>query len=656
MGYAQIKSLFTSLIIILERKRKRGKYGKNSDIGGYTLRSLIDNKSIKNNDDLKFIKVFAIIASISTILAILTVLRTDCAHNYEISIYTTYPLYFWAFIIISIFIGQMILVTFSLNSPLYNKSSNFWIFAFLIILITNIILLFMPFIRGYTVYGRGDVLTHLGYIKDILTTASIGVKNYYPLDHILAVAFYYVTNINVEKVVNIIPPVFFLFYVLSIYLLLNQIFKSKIEIILVLAFISMLLFSNDNLVFAPSAQSFFFLPFVLYIYFKCRNSKHSLELNLVLLILLFFMVFFHPLTELFLILIFLILEFCLFIYQQMDGINVCEIQYLCSRRSSGIIVTSFATFFMWYFSFTAITNDVHKVTNALFFGSENTQAKIYAELITQTQPDFYNLAKVIASNYGQIIILMIVSIFLFLYFFNIWIRSSKRDELNFFHFFFLIATMIFIFLSIIFFFNDLIINFGRFSKYTLFFSSIFVGISFSSLFNKYKLSISRQLFIFMSLSIILICLLYFSTFNLYLSPIIKSPNQQVTKNEITGVTWFFDHRNDNMSIQEFGISHVRYHDAIYGRTIPTKNMNYNAIPIDHFNYTNKTSFGSYERVNKYMLLTTLGRLYYPELYPEYEKYWRFTPDDFNNFENDYTVSQIYDNRGLNVYFVNGHYS
>lgn len=129
-------------------------------------------------------------------------------------------------------------------------------------------------------------------------------------------------------------------------------------------------------------------------------------------------------------------------------------------------------------------------------------------------------------------------------------------------------------------------------------------------------------------------------------------NQQVTENEIIGMTWFFDHRNENMLIQEIGLSQFRFHNAIYGRHAPVKNIWYeNTRPIDHFDYTNQTSFGDYDEDIKYMLVTTLGRITYPELYPNYKKQWRFTPDDFHMLENDKTVLRIYDNSNLNVYFI-----
>lgn len=142
----------------------------------------VKSEFIKSNDENRVIKIVAIIAFIFIISALTIIAKIPPASGYEISIYEAYPWYFWVFIITSIFMGQIILVRSALSS---DKSDRLCFFGFLAIITTNIILLFMPFIRGYATYGRGDVLSHIGHIKDILRTTSFGTDNFYPLDHIL---------------------------------------------------------------------------------------------------------------------------------------------------------------------------------------------------------------------------------------------------------------------------------------------------------------------------------------------------------------------------------------------------------------------------------------------------------------------------------------
>lgn len=119
------------------------------------------------------------------------------------------------------------------------------------------------------------------------------------------------------------------------------------------------------------------------------------------------------------------------------------------------------------------------------------------------------------------------------------------------------------------------------------------------------------------------------------------------------MTLFFDHRNEELFIQEMGLSQKRFHDAIFGISIPAKNIRYGVAtpPVDHFDYINKTSLGEYYEDQRYLLISLLGRISYPELHPKYEKQWRFTAEDFCMLEKDNTVLRIYDNGNLNIYFI-----
>ena len=594
------------------------------------------------------IKIIAIIAFIFITLTLLIITRTPPASGYEISIYDVYPWYFWVFIITSIFMGQIILVRSAL-AP--DKNNRLWIFGFLAILTTNIILLFMPFIRGYATYGRGDVLTHIGYIKDILRTASIGTNNFYPIDHILTASLSYITGIKVEHAVNIIPPVFSIFCIILIYFLAKQILERKEEVLFVLAFTSILLFSHRHLIFSPSVQSFFLLPFVLYLYFKSRDSRNPLEFDILLIIFLFLITFFHPMTTLFLILVFLILEFCLFIYRSINKKQGFELPELQKRESYNVILISFITFFAWYFSFSAITNSFGRVLNWLLYQSADTEVEKVLDIMARTHPDFFDLIQLTFNRHGQLIILGFISLIFAIYIFNIWRRHTSEHKLKFYHIFFFIGFLFFAVLSAITLFSYTPIGFGRVLKFVLFFSSVFVGLCFYLLFEKYKSN--KKCFKSISLYIILIVLLYFSTFNFYFSPVIRLSNEQVSDMEINGMVWFFDHRNKEVPIQEMGLSQKRFHDAIRGRSILGKNIRYGADtpPVDHFDYINKTSLGDYYEDQRYLLISILGRIASPELYPEYEEQWRFTADDFCMLEKDNTVLRIYDNGNLNIYFV-----
>ena len=84
----------------------------------------IDDEITKFSGETRFTKVGAIMAFIFIILALMIIVKTPPASGYEISIYNVYPWYFWVFIIASIFIGQMIIL--SGGNGASKISDNYW--------------------------------------------------------------------------------------------------------------------------------------------------------------------------------------------------------------------------------------------------------------------------------------------------------------------------------------------------------------------------------------------------------------------------------------------------------------------------------------------------------------------------------------------------
>lgn len=613
----------------------------------------IKHENSKYIVDMRTLKIASIINFTLLLLILVIINRTPSASFYEISIYEVYPWYFWFLIITTIFIGEMVLLKSSLLSE---KSNNFWIIGFISILLTNMILLFMPFIRGYIIYGRGDVLTHIGSINDICRVSSIGTNNFYPLDHILTVSLCYITNIKVEKAVNLIPPLFSIFYMGSVYILSRSIFEEKSEIIFTLAISSILLFSKNNLIFAPNVQSFLLFPFILYILFKSRSYKKTMEFSILLIIIIFCAVFFHPMTTIFLVITLLTIELSRIFVKKVYKKRITEWLNFQEKSMFNILFIILIIFFLWYFSFSLICKCFNTVINWFFFEIGSSEAGKYTTLISNTSPSILDIVQIILNMYGQVIILGTLFVIFSLYFFNAERKKKDNQKLKIYHLYFCIISIVFIVISALVFFNNFIIEFGRVSKYDIFFTSIFVAISYGLTYNRLKESknsSSSKKIIYVSLCFVFILLIYFSIFNLYISPRIKSVNEQVTEDEIKGMASFYNHRNQGMLIQEIGISQERFHDLIFGTSVPSKNVRYglDTLPIDHFGYTNDTNYGNYYDSSRYLLVSSSGRNLYPELYPKYEKYWRFTPEDFYNLEKDTSVLRIYDNPTLNIYLV-----
>lgn len=598
------------------------------------------SKYIKSIGENSGIKILAIIAFIFIILALTIITKTHSASGYEMSIYDTYPQYFWFFVITSIFIGQIVLLRCAFSSA---ENDKLWIFGFFSILSANAILLFMPLIRGYEVYGRGDVLTHIGFMNDILRNGYIGNSNMYPINHILGVIIFLVSGIKITDITMIIPVIFSFFYVISFYLLAKQIFEKKREVLFTIVFGSILLFGNAHLAFAPNPQSFFLFPFVLYLYFKSRKSKHIFEFSTLAVILQILIVFYHPLSTLMLIMIFLVLEVTLIIKNKIITFKYSPFRL---RSSYNLILISLIMFFTWQSYAYVLINSFKMIFSWLAGEAAKSEFQTYSDIITSSKPEFRDIIELSLNMYGQSIILGILSLFCIFYIFIIVRRQNQ--QLKFFHLFSSAGFLFFFALSLVTFFLAYIIGFGRIYTVAILFSIILIS---SSLDIILRTKNSFMTIKYGFLCLILISLLYFSTFNLYLSPRVKYDNQQVALSELAGMETFFKNRDEKISILELGLSQDRFYDAIYSKATMRKNVIFGdrLRPVDHFGYTNNISFSDNYENPKYFLLNDVGRNLYPYFYPDYKEKWRFTQEDFNRLKVDSGVHIIYTNGNLNVY-------
>jgi len=554
--------------------------------------------SVVGKNKLK--KLLVIIQFSVIILIFNTIIITPSANGYEFSIYGAYPQYFWFFIILSIFLGQIIMFSKIFCSP-NRTGKKYWILGFSGILMINSTLVLLPYIRGYAVYGRGDVLTHIGFIKDILNTGNFG-NNFYPFFHIFATSMYYTSGVDVNYIImGVIPPIFIFFYFIFIYVLGRELFKKKSELILVSMFSSILFFESRFYTFRPSTLSFVFLPLVLWSYIKIRKSSYSPTRSL-LLIILFIIPFSHPSTFLFTVTTFLLLWFSI------AGENIIKKNYKKSCLTTKIInkklflkrflytIVIISLFVIWYFSFSNFRIIFNRYIESIFKKGSQFQHQ-YVQVIKYANPRLSDILEVIINRYGNIILLTIIVIFFTLYFLITKSKNIWKQKLNFHWLFYISGVFSFVTLSVIVFFVTGL-EWWRIYKYTIFFSTCLVGLYFSLVINRFRIHNTKKIVMVITTFLVIFVLLFFSIFSLYFSPRTKTINMQVSYEELDGMKWFFNYRDDKIFIEEIGISQKRFYDAIYGTKVEYKNIRYGSIyttPPHHFGYSSNdlSLFGQY---------------------------------------------------------------
>jgi hypothetical protein len=608
------------------------------------------------------LKTIMIIAFLCIILALIIIIITPPAAGYEISIYNAFPWYLWLLIIVSIFLGQMIVfIDIFYNSP--EENNRMWFIGIIAIMIPVIILLFLTYIRGYPIYGRGDHLTHIGWIKGIIDTGTIQKSNFYPDMHILAASLTEICGCNVYDTANFMPRFFFFLSPISLYLFLKIIFNKKNEIKLaIVLFSSVLFFAAFATYFAQYYQSFLFTPLILYLYFKRGISKNVFAFSILFIILIVSYNFYHPINSLLLTFVFLIILFILYLLPRMmsEDYKINFVKTLIKDKSLNALLIISLLFFLWYFSFSYIIGSFYQVFSSIFYNTDVSFIQSQVSIVNTYKPQMIDLLRLLILNYGVFLIITLISFVYLLYFLLYTIIKRYRDKQRFkftFNFlFFGLAFLLFSFISAAGILANLIVGWQRFAGWAYFFSIAFISPAIYIIIMNNKIRIGffkfyTKTFKIVILSIILISLVVISTISLYRSPINGDTNLQVTAMELKGMEWILHHRNNKIFMDQLGIDQQRYSDAIYTYNLSLSEIiRKNVVVPDHFTYNNKTSLGLYYKENRYLMIAKLGKIFYPEMYPNYKNHWRFNPEDFDKLQSDNAEIKIYVNGDFEAYF------
>lgn len=592
-------------------------------------------------------KLLSIVTFLTISICAMIIALTPTATGYEISIYNAYPFYFWGLIIFA----QLMGITILLRSYLNEEERSNWKYGFLGLFITDSILLSLALIRNYFILGRGDVLSSIGYMNDILLTGRF-YDNLYPVLHIFSVETYFTSGIQIHSVTLIIPIIFSLFFIISFYLLFNRLFEDKKDVILAMIPASILLYGVYHSTLAPNQETFFLIPFFLYCYFSSRQSE-KFEFALITIVLAILITLSHPLVTLIIILLLILIEISNIIYSKVKG------NHTQMRSSYNIIIIMSIIFVMWQSVLYLLIRKISKLLGS-FTGEEtaNSQLEMYSSLVSQAKPHFIDLIHSFFDLYGQLIIVGTVASITIIY------LLKNREKLNYLNIFFSISFLAFIVWSAATLTVVYIFGFGRTYVVAILLAVFLIFVFLKTLLSTKNTILNKKYVKSLILLSIFVPLIFFSNLSLYNSPVINTPNSQVTLSEYYGMQTYFGIRNDKIPSFEYGVQETRFFDLIYYYTpnvdtiskvnISAKRLSSkNARPIDHFGYNNYTSMADYYHKPSYLIINDWAKLFYPSIYPEYEDQWRFTSGDFEKLNQDRGLSFIYDNSNIQIYLLGG---
>ena len=198
----------------------------------------------------------------------------------------------WILIILSFFGGASIILIQVVTKG--NENNKIWLIGFLIIILSRVVLLYVPYIRDY-ISWRGDNIEYLGMVKDILVSGHFSIDNFYPITHIFLSSIVNITGVSDLIVANLCTTLISILFIFFTYVIVGAITHDKRKQMLSVVIAGIVMLADGyNVILAPNGWSILFMPLLFFLYFKSHDGSY----RLLLIILLVIYPFFHPLSSL----------------------------------------------------------------------------------------------------------------------------------------------------------------------------------------------------------------------------------------------------------------------------------------------------------------------------------------------------------------------
>jgi hypothetical protein len=583
-------------------------------------------------------KSLAIILLSSIITAVIMITRNPIT-GYELSIYTSLmpsPL-----ILLSIpMIGGIGLIMYGV----YRKNA-YWQVGLLIILLSNLVIILLPFLKGYQFNNGGDNLSHLGFIKDTLITGYFSTSNAYPVTHILAAELALIINISPEMIIFFIGPMFYVLFVLFTYLCAKEILNRSAAILATTA--STVLFCYYYNEIFPMGFAILTLPLILFLYFRnFQDRSAGITFSLIMMIIL--TIFFHPVVSFLLAIAFVLLELGNIVYYKLssDRENFASLSGQKTGFNSNLSMISFFGLVMWiWYRFDIWGSAIASVVG--WFNIElvaKSMTAIAQESFNKLGLGIFGQLQLFAKSFGHVLIYLALSLIAI----GLIIKNRNISENPGFKriFAYSCAFLPWAAVWVIDYFKPLtILSSGRMIWVVTAMFPALVGFALSKF-----LGSANLLKAFSVALVITICSLI-GVFSLYPSPYVYQPYWGISHASFNGESWLVQEGNADMRLLKlYAPSIDRIADALWGTGTTGYPKSDQTSIIEHFGYTSHSTFGESITGNKYLFLVSSDKLLYTELWPQIG---RFNLDDFAKLEKDTTVDHIYSNGEAQNYIVHG---
>jgi hypothetical protein len=613
------------------------------------------------------------VISFILLTAVLDIIATNpTASGYEYSIFYAYPLYFWI-LFVGIYVSTFLVLFLHLTSKLKTRT---WILAFFSILLANFIFLSLFALRGYCFNnGAGaDIFSHIGWIRELSTSGFIPETNFYPIFHILVLSLSDILGLSITSIIQYIPAFFSILYPIFIFLLARSLTNHLGKSITISMLSFPLIFATLHTTIHPAFFSFVFLPFLIFLYQKRGALKKKVGMSILIVILCFYIVFFHPMTTLISIIIFSIFIISNFILRK--NIRFLKDKKISLRpfKATNVILIFAVSFFVWYTSHSWGTTAIQSIYKNLAYGSDFTIASHYLSTLSMANLTLVQTLRLFFFQYGAIL-LYSLSALLFLFFvLKKLLILRETDVLEFSLGLQLIAAFFTAGAMIV--SNFIVANPIRSLRYFLLIATILNGLFIYSVFykihNKPSRSnllkkivshtsssrFSRKSRIFIpGIYFLLIITIIISMVSVYPTPIIWQTNGHFTYMNFLGSAWMTENRDITLSISgDIGFNQNRmehYMNGVMNGNIRMKKECF-GIPT-HFGYDSNESLSQVFNNTAVYLVTSENGRQAVNAFPLNVRHLvsQWTVKDYEKLYADRSVVQIYSNGELEVWKVYG---
>lgn len=581
-------------------------------------------------------KFLFIVGLLATVAAFASIIITPQS-GYEISIYTSSlsPIT-WVLIISGIMIGIILVV----SRILLMKSALSWSLGALLIMANMTIVLLLPVLRGYYLYGRSDFATHTGFVQDILAFG--GLPKYtepasldmYPLFHVLVASVSLVTGAEPTTIMNCVFAFFWILYMIFMYLLASMIFQEKRKSALVMILSSVLLVPSLDFQVLPYTFFLLLSPLLLFSYLYLRRERTRGACFMFLLLIAGAFPLIHPLPMFFFIATISLIELS----------NRLRPRLLLRRKIAITVpLISFIVLIEWlftngsYYLNIGIKSLFSRIVNSP--SATKSTSAILEQIFGSIGLSFQEIIELFLKIYGVQLVYAALTLLVCLFVMTRFSINRKRNERLVIICEYALISFV-IFLANLF-FPILQVGFSRYLNIFILITPLLVG---HLLFEGFRRFNSKLAAVFIT-SLLLVATVS-SVACYYPSPYIKRPNHPVSQSEVTGIIWFVQNKNPTYEIDNLRYNIRVVAMAIFGFgetdvTIWPKNL-VSFVP-DHFDYSNRTGLS-----HAYMLISAYDKAFYVNVYPELKE---FNTKDFEEIANHTILDKLYSNGGLDVFLV-----